>query len=494
MPSYSKGCRRCVERKIRCDERRPRCLRCEVSNLVCDGPPHPSASRFLDETQRVAARASRKRPRPSPPHLSPIRTSRSPDNIGLAIISPTAYSTDTYTVFLLDRVLQYGTWNAQLQNNRAWIYDALQSPSNKPISNAALKCAAYMFFGCVHRDPKLQETSLDLYGTALSKLSKALQHLREPTFDIISAVVLLQMFDFAAAHNTKGWMPHMHAFRNLVSLAGPAFFQHEPQKTLLAWQRFSLLVESNVTFQRDFMEEPQWQRLLIPTGTPAFNLGTQLTNIAYAIPGLLSDINAHRDDPMHFSDDRQKLKETLKGLKQVEQKLESWHTEWTSSSDRLPIRTETIPSDLVIQPLNNIFLKYAHLDAAAIPCRYHAHNMLLLTWLARIEAKLTFLSSSAPATDGSPSQTKFRLAKNADWRRRQKQRKEHADAILETLPFYCLPQYVYVAAAYVGVPVVAAASAFEKGSREAIWIQAMLDTLADRSGFASARWLVRDFV
>ena len=493
MPSYSRGCRRCVERKIKCDERRPVCLRCEVSNLVCDGPPHPSASRFLDETQRVTARATRKRPRPSPQQLSPIRISRSPDSVEVAIISPTAYSTDTYTVFLLDKVLQYGTWNAQLQNNRAWIYEALQSPTDRPISNAALKATSHMFFACVNRDPMLQEKSLDLYGSALSKLSKALQHLREPTFDIMSAVLLLQMFDFAAAHNTKGWMQHMHAFRNLISLAGPAYFQQEPQKSLLTWQRFPLLVESHVTFQRDFMEEPQWQSLLKPNGTSAFNLGMRLTDIAYHISGLLSDIDANRADPMHFSDDKQKLKETLDALKQVEKRFDSWNTEWTLSPDRVPVRTENIPSDLVTNPLNNIFLRYPHLDAAAIPCRYHAHNMLLLTWLAKIEAKLTFLSSSAPGTEGSSSQTKSYLAKNSDWRRRQRQRKAHANAIIETLPYYCLPQYVYIAATYVGVPVVAAASAFEKGSREAIWIQGMLDALADRSGFESARYLIRDF-
>lgn len=43
--------------------------------------------------------------------------------------------------------------------------------------------------------------------------------------------------------------------------------------------------------------------------------------------------------------------------------------------------------DLSIQPLGESFLKFAHLDAAAVHCRYHGHTILLLSWIGKIEAK-----------------------------------------------------------------------------------------------------------
>jgi Fungal specific transcription factor domain/Fungal Zn(2)-Cys(6) binuclear cluster domain len=47
----SKGCRICVQRRVKCDLTRPKCLRCQKGNRSCPG--YPADIQFLDETAKV---------------------------------------------------------------------------------------------------------------------------------------------------------------------------------------------------------------------------------------------------------------------------------------------------------------------------------------------------------------------------------------------------------------------------------------------------------
>lgn len=55
----SKGCERCRLRKVKCDQRRPGCTRCEKSSAACPGYRDLGQVLFRDESARVIERARR---------------------------------------------------------------------------------------------------------------------------------------------------------------------------------------------------------------------------------------------------------------------------------------------------------------------------------------------------------------------------------------------------------------------------------------------------
>jgi len=69
MGRLSRGCRRCRERRVRCDEGRPSCRRCVLRNEVCEGYRDESSLIFRHETERVIeqSRAAQSVPQSSSP-------------------------------------------------------------------------------------------------------------------------------------------------------------------------------------------------------------------------------------------------------------------------------------------------------------------------------------------------------------------------------------------------------------------------------------------
>src|SRR3569833_3256027 len=79
MGRLSHGCRRCRQRRVRCDEGRPACQRCIKRDEVCDGYRDESTLIFRHETHKViqqsrAAQATSSPPSgPGPSHSSSTR-------------------------------------------------------------------------------------------------------------------------------------------------------------------------------------------------------------------------------------------------------------------------------------------------------------------------------------------------------------------------------------------------------------------------------------
>ncbi|KAJ5515995.1 hypothetical protein N7527_007555 [Penicillium freii] len=59
----SKGCRTCRRRRVKCDEEKPLCHRCQKGGFECEG--YVEFAQFIDETSRLRKRAARRLALPS---------------------------------------------------------------------------------------------------------------------------------------------------------------------------------------------------------------------------------------------------------------------------------------------------------------------------------------------------------------------------------------------------------------------------------------------
>lgn len=138
------------------------------------------------------------------------------------LLSPTAYNEDVYCVFFLDRYFSFGVWNEDLQNNKAWIWSALQCPSKFPVSNLALRSMLSAFCGNANHNKALQRTALELHGETLRALTLAMQdNTKNASFDVLSAIVLLGIYESCHYTSHTAWLGHLSAAKRMFELKGP---------------------------------------------------------------------------------------------------------------------------------------------------------------------------------------------------------------------------------------------------------------------------------
>ena len=243
-----------------------------------------------------------------------------------------------------------------------------------------------------------------------------------------------------------------------------------------------LTLEAIISRRRSFLERPEWRNILHADGE-TYTLSYGLGGIAIRIPGLCEDVihiaSLPEADPARLK----KGHETVQALSDVLDRLRKWWERWRADPDRLPVRISQIPADAVLFPppsISETFLSFPDLESAAVFCRFHSHAITALRWIGYL---LKMFPALELAEEDSEIINPAELAETI---------LKHAGAILDALPFYGLPQYVHIGATYMGLPARVAWQSFAPESPEALWIEELMDRMAQRSGFKISRHALRD--
>ena len=248
----SSGCRNCVTKRVKCDEKRPHCSRCLRNGKQCPGnlPPlrflvpetvdpltrknaaGPPRSDKVDAADRDAEREEQmvgSRPRPrrtAAPTVPSSRVSALP-MMAQILTSPSAWNEDVFCGLFLARYFSFGIWNADLQSNKQWIVDGLQNPTSHPLLNLSLRGLVTGFSGHFHRDPALQRSAFQMHCQALAKLAQSMDRteLADPGFDLLACVSVLLIHEFYCCTNHRGWIQHARGLKALVQMKGPSYFR-----------------------------------------------------------------------------------------------------------------------------------------------------------------------------------------------------------------------------------------------------------------------------
>lgn len=480
----STGCRRCVTRRIKCDEHRPSCHACNRLGFICPGYTRkltfiaeaPASNGILTSSRAKFAGASTAK-RKTHGDLQTVSFNM-PGLYHSAINkAPSAFTDDARCAFFLDKYFALGNWNEDHQYNKSWIWQSLQSPSKYPISHLACRSLILAFFTNTHHDPSLHHEVLRTYTESLQALKDALTG--QVTWDLLSAVALLCLFEACFYTSLEAWMQHSAALRKIVQLQGPDYFRQRPQRSLLMLFRHHLINDSIITRKRSFLENPGWDHILVSEDNEA-SLTLKLGDLVLHMGGISEDIEAlPSQNTQNLSTCYQSL---LDRLIDMLDSLRAWWNEWSSDPGRLPVRTIALaqqgmrPAPPMPDSNESTMLRFVNLEAAAGFCRYHAHVLLALHWLDRLSNVATELSLC------KPRQTTYRSSNNST---------AHALVICEALLFYCLPHYRYIGAVYIGLPARVAWQELEPDSEHALWIGELMDYLADTGGFTISKGILR---
>lgn len=493
----STGCKVCVDRRVRCDGAKPKCQRCIRAGFDCTGyqrslqwlPPKTTEG---VNTLSTAKHGTRNQQQDSRKVIASVAQPRMPklDSTSAMIVSPTAYSEDVYCIFFLDKYFSFGNWNSDLQQNRSWIFDALQQPSKYAVTNPACRSLVTAFYANTHRSDSLKAAALDIHTSALRSLRHSILD-ESVSFDTLGAVALLGIYEACVCTTGQSWQKHAKAMKTLFEKLGADHFRQGPRKSLLTLCRHQLINEAILFRSKCFLEEPEWHNILDSNDNES-NLTIKLGDTVLFGPGILADITTLEKSQWRTSEDAELL---FSRLMQHLEDLNNWWVEWSSDESRLPARlaSQGLADTLIDPPLmpkhlpSNI-LYFRNLEAAAGFCRYHAHVILALHWTNRL------LAMNIPGTVSEKSMPTF-VQIREDGRQRCIPVSDfipHVLAICEALPYYSLPQYRSQGATYIGLPARVAWQALPAGTPESLFIEELMDLMADQSGFAVTKYTLKD--
>ncbi|KAF2462353.1 hypothetical protein BDY21DRAFT_418252 [Lineolata rhizophorae] len=355
VPGRSKGCHTCRKRRVKCDETKPTCKRCEKSGYWCAGyerelqfvhsstSPLPSSSRSTSGDAQAAPQTSvvpiRGGRRPPPPPAVPCSV---PDELSLE-----AFQGDVCLAFLFENFVwrSYGT---------PWLELAAKGKLDA-LSSQACQALARSNFGRAFHDAELQTSGAVEYGAALQALRPMLSDPSRPDFTSLVVPVLILLMHSGLHEDRDGSAYHVRGLFTLLSVCGPEAFQEQPLRSAFESCRSALIVSGLLTRRRTFFEDDRWKD--VPWANDPWNKSQQnhLADILSHVPGFLDDEARLSQEPSEEA--RANL---LAGIRLQLSKLFRWRYAWEMAN---PCAVWEAPADR--------FGQHANLDRRVVQTTLH---------------------------------------------------------------------------------------------------------------------------
>ncbi|KAL2816473.1 hypothetical protein BJX63DRAFT_441558 [Aspergillus granulosus] len=228
--ALSKGCEQCRRRKIKCDERKPSCLKCESSNRSCPGYRDLTAISFRDESARV---------------IRKTRQRGASASYGRTITcNPSPCTEDLAAGFFFS---MYNIYNGPYFSmvSRDWLCEIYVNDPTCDVLRAAIEAVGMAGLSNTSYAPHLAVQAQARYGKALSALDGALQDPCVATRDTtLMTVILLGLFELVstdAADESGYWIAHAAGALALLQLRGPDQFARPRGGQLYVFTRSQIL-------------------------------------------------------------------------------------------------------------------------------------------------------------------------------------------------------------------------------------------------------------
>ncbi|KAL1874022.1 hypothetical protein VTK73DRAFT_576 [Phialemonium thermophilum] len=326
--AVSRGCQRCRQRKIKCDQRKPDCLRCEKSKLSCPGYRDLNQVVFRDECERIVRLSERARNASAsgqhPTEIKraqrvPISGARTPHNPETdpsskalpaeSLSSPTQSIPPMLTqppneiaasFFFLRYALVDHPFAGVYQE---WIRRSYfcEDRSNSPL-RAIIRAIGLAGISNISGSSYAKTAAKRQYCEAVTALKQDLDIPSRAVADCtLGAVILLGIFEvvnFETWDRYHRWQAHLHGALALLELRGMEQFsrhlgvqlyvQIRSQVILSCMQQHiaipPALVKATCAFQASEIRS-QWQRSNIASPASICELSFRIVNLRAAVKG-----------------------------------------------------------------------------------------------------------------------------------------------------------------------------------------------------------------
>ncbi|PVH78894.1 hypothetical protein DL98DRAFT_533431 [Cadophora sp. DSE1049] len=487
----STGCRTCRRRRVKCDERYPRCVRCERANYSCEG--YAPVHRFIDENAKTKRSVKKKFPGASNPlsEVEPGRTNTLSTSTEIAVSAKKKMSLPSNLGFqgFEENICTSFTLSHLLAGDSGFIpvpWMRLHAEDKASLSGQmGIRALGAMYFGKLHHLDDVANRGRSFYGKALVALKTELQHVEKAwSLAVLQSVMILALYELIDYKSTSGWMKHAGGVAKLIEMRRPWRHQGFMDRYLLEGNRVSIALECLMRRRRCFLEHSDWK--IIPWALDAKSKTTMnyLHDILCDIPGLMEDAELLQDP--HLDGETAKAKHLVLSRKILTElkTLYEWRAGWAKKSQG---SWREVPASC--PKTREIFPTAIHFKNLMLANEMTIYNAILLQ-LRRLGFQVI-----GPAFD--PSGIYLDLPKRVEYGplyapRAAPNGKAVDNEICRTVECHLDEERKSAGGFFLLFPLAVAFQVFEPNTRETKWLREMMNRVADSSGFEIGRNLWAD--
>ncbi|KAF2496090.1 hypothetical protein BU16DRAFT_366807 [Lophium mytilinum] len=387
VPGLSKGCHTCKKRKIKCDESKPICQRCQTSGYVCAGyahPPHFVHASTVPFTSMEDDVTTPKKPKDStsatPVTVVPRMRTPAPNELSLV-----AFKADFCLSFLFDNFVwrTYGTpW---LQTAAAGKLDSL--------ALEACQALSWAHFGVTHHQRDILVEGSVRYGNALKGLIPGLSDPMRPGVEALIVPVMIMLMHASFQEDRAASVAHLKGLMTLLLVCGPEKFQREPLRSAFESCRATLVTTALISRQRSFLEEGRWCSIPWALDPASKSQQNHLVDILVTVPGFLED-----DARLRQIEDPELKQSLLYKVKAQLENLYSWRWAWDAANPAAVWEVYPSSSPAIASRAVERSLHFSNQLLASEISLYNAVLMWLLGLLWRLEPPAALFITPVPRT------------------------------------------------------------------------------------------------
>ncbi|CEI61936.1 hypothetical protein FVEN_g2983 [Fusarium venenatum] len=269
----SKACRTCKRRRVKCDNGKPHCQRCEKAGLNCEG--YVTYEEFVDETKRF----STGKPTVKSGELQ-LQLAHKQQQV-CRPVRPLINENDIIHAHLLSKIEGVIPLMTNLES----------LPSSSSTRSLAIRALAAVYFGKTNSDKRIFDLGTREYVKALKKVHTDLSSSTAALeWDTLVSVLCLCMFETIAFTDKNGWLRHYEGISQLVKLRGPWRHRTPLDRELLRQCRFEIIVCALIKRCHCYLEMADWQTIPWPADVPKTSSDT-LHEIFARVSGQLHDMD-----------------------------------------------------------------------------------------------------------------------------------------------------------------------------------------------------------
>ncbi|KAF4631006.1 hypothetical protein G7Y89_g7131 [Cudoniella acicularis] len=220
----SRGCSTCRRRRVKCDENRPICNRCERCGFECSGAKDIA---FINQGKILKSGQSGKYKASSITRDIEDRVWR--DNMP-ASVSLQAFEIQVYICYTRKYLLRNSPIDLALEEFQPDdLQMAAENLGGARMLHRAILSLSIIFFGNQHRNSSIRNHGYALHGVALNQLNDALSdpqcYIRDDVFLSVITMILLECF---VPTGRRYYLNHIMGLEKLLELRGPTQ-HHSPR-------------------------------------------------------------------------------------------------------------------------------------------------------------------------------------------------------------------------------------------------------------------------
>lgn len=256
--TLSKGCQRCRQRKIKCDQRKPDCMRCEKAKTPCPGFRNLGDVLFRDESARIIQKSRITReeihvlqPMSSPTLVVQDVVSAYPSASPCPTFVPSTSIAYTFSPPINETGARFFFANFACdrphlsEHYHDWMSKLYYEDNPNPALRAAIEATGMAGVSNIYYAPNFEFQAKIHYGKALLATKQALSNPAESISDVtLMTVILLGLFEFITIESWdqyRSWTAHIEGATSLLQLRGQEQFANERGGQFLSQLRSQIL-------------------------------------------------------------------------------------------------------------------------------------------------------------------------------------------------------------------------------------------------------------